>query len=342
MTRICLVPKLTSLAGPASFQAKLATGLGGRGIDTCFDLNDTPYQAILVIAGTRHLPGLWQAKRKGIPIVQRLDGMNWIHRLRRTGIRHYIRSEYGNWLIATIRSRLADRIVYQSEFVRQWWQREYGALITPSSIIYNAVDLNLYTPRGPHQRPADRHRLLLVEGSLTGGHEVGIETAVGLVECLNQQYSAVLEKPVELMIVGKVTQADREYWNEHTAIDISWQGIVPRQRIPEFDRSAHLLYPAEINAACPNAVIEAMACGLPVVATSTGSLPELVANGAGRVVPYGGNPWKLDPPDIPALAEAAADILQNQDTYRPAARSHAEANFRLEQMVDRYLSVLFG
>ena len=37
------------------------------------------------IGGTRRLDGLWQARRRGVRIVQRLNGMNWIQRLRRTG-----------------------------------------------------------------------------------------------------------------------------------------------------------------------------------------------------------------------------------------------------------------
>ena len=45
----------------------------------------------------------------------------------------------------------------------------------------------------------------------------------------------------------------------------------------------------------PNSVIEALACGLPVVSFDTGALPELVTPGAGRVVAYGGDPWRLDP-----------------------------------------------
>jgi glycosyltransferase involved in cell wall biosynthesis len=95
-----------------------------------------------------------------------------------------------------------------------------------------------------------------------------------------------------------------------------------------------------LNAACPNSVIEALACGLPVVAFDTGALPELVTGDAGRVVPYGGDPWTLTPPDTPALAQAAAEILIDQHRFRLAARSRAENLFNLEGMVEGYLEVL--
>ncbi|HEY6074412.1 MAG TPA: hypothetical protein VIV15_13740, partial [Anaerolineales bacterium] len=89
-----------------------------------------------------------------------------------------------------------------------------------------------------------------------------------------------------------------------------------------------------------NSVIEALACGLPVAGFAHGSLPELVAGDAGRLVPYGGDPWKLETPDIPALALAAAEILKDNDRFRRAARARAESLLGLDAMVDAYLKVL--
>jgi glycosyltransferase involved in cell wall biosynthesis len=88
-------------------------------------------------------------------------------------------------------------------------------------------------------------------------------------------------------------------------------------------------------------VIEALACGLPVVAFDTGALPELVAGDAGRVASYGANVWRLEPPDTGGLAEAALQILNDQEHFRLAARRRAEARFGLEMMVDDYLHALF-
>src|SRR5512143_582318 len=124
--RVCLIPNVSGVGGMVSFRGRLVSGLEKRGIEVSYELNDRPYEAVLVIGGTRDLAGIWRAKRRGVPITQRLDGMNWIHRKRQTGWRHYLRAEYGNIILSLIRSQLADRIIYQSEFSHQWWERVYG------------------------------------------------------------------------------------------------------------------------------------------------------------------------------------------------------------------------
>jgi len=123
-------------------------------------------------------------------------------------------------------------------------------------------------------------------------------------------------------------------------VPLQFAGLVPREQIPALDRSAHLLYAADINAACPNSVVEALACGLPVVSFATGALPELVTGDAGRIVPYGGDPWQLHPPDLDALARAAAEVLADQARFRAGARRRAEEALGLDPMVDAYLDVL--
>ncbi len=336
--RLCMVPRLSGVGGMVSFQQKMAAALDARGIQVCFDLDDLPYDAVLVIGGTRQLGGLWQARRRGIPLIQRLDGMNWMHRLRRTGLRHYLRAEYGNLLLAFIRSRLADVIVYQSQFSRQWWQREHGAAAAPDTVVYNGVDLRVYHPQGAYQRPQNRWRVLLVEGSLMGGYETGLETAIALMHGLALKLGP--EFPLELMVVGRVDEEVKAHWQEQASVPVIWAGQVAGERIPEIDRSAHVLFSSDVNAACPNSVIEALACGLPVAAFDTGALPELVTGEAGRLAPYGGDPWRLAPPDTAALVEAASQVLVQQPRFRYAARQRAEAGFGVEQMAQGYLDAL--
>jgi glycosyltransferase involved in cell wall biosynthesis len=336
--RICIVPKPFGVGGMVSFRARLVAGLAERAIEFCFDLHDTPYDAILIIGGSRQLAELWRARQRGIRIVQRLDGMNWLHRRRKTGLRHFFRAEIGNWLLAFIRAQLANSIIYQSDFSRHWWEQARGTTRVPYGIIYNGVDLHEYSPAPRQEQVNGCYRLLLVEGSLGGGYELGVEHAINLFDRLSKDHHLALE----IMVVGRVAPRLKAYWNSLAGISIRWIGQVPQAQIPEIDRSAHLLFSADLNPSCPNAVIEAMACGLPVVAFDTGALPELVQADSGRVVPYGGNPWRLEPPNLDGLAQAAAEILANQDHFRQAARARAEAMFGLDKMVAGYLNILIS
>ena len=143
--QICLVPKLKGLGGTASFQMKLVQGLEARKIPWTFDLNHPANSAVLVIAGTRHLWQLRRTKRRGVKIVQRLDGINWIHRVERTPIKGLLRAEINNRILAYIRRHFADEIVYQSQFSQDWWNRVFRTTPLPSTVVYNGIDPVSYT-----------------------------------------------------------------------------------------------------------------------------------------------------------------------------------------------------
>ena len=332
---ICILPHKLGLGGPASFQASLIRTLTERDFTITHDPLDPAVSAILLIGGAQHPGDVFHAQRMGVRVVQRLNGMNWIHRKKFTGIRHFLKAEYGNFLLSNIRKR-ADRIVYQSEFSRGWWERVYGKLAVPQTVIYNGVNLDQFSPGNP-KLPEDRYRVLMVEGHLGGGYEQGLITGVKLVHLLNQR----MDRPVELLVVGDVPQSLR-IQAESMGEKITWHGVVNREAIPEIDRSAHLLFSSDLNAACPNSVIEAMACGLPVVAFDTGAMKELVPQQAGRIARYGGNVWNLDPPDVYALADAAREVLLDRKNVSAGARQQAQRAHNDQIVADRYLEVLLG
>lgn len=340
MKRIGIIPKVSGVGGMVSFQAKLIHGLAARGIQHSFEI-DAALDSLLVIGGTRHIGILRQARQRNIPVVQRLDGINWLHRRMRTGPMHWLRAERGNRVLAHIRSKLASSIVYQSRFVEEWWQRQFGPGPT-SRIIHNGVDLKTFTPHGEESPPTSHFRIVVVEGSLRGGYELGLESAIQLAQMLERQYKL----DIELAVAGMVSEVQRIRYANRTQRPIHWLGVVANDKIPALNRAAHLLYSTDINAACPNSVIEALACGLPVLAYDTGALNELVPAAAGRLVAYGGDPWTLDAPDALALAAAAAEMLTapaaQQAAMRKAARQHAEAHLGLDQMLDAYLEALRG
>lgn len=332
--RLCLVSRVGGIAGPASFQRRLTQGLAARGIEVSYDLDDRPYAAVLVSGGTRRLGGLIGARRAGVPIFQRLDGMNWMHRRRRTGARHFLRAELNNILLRVLRRRLADGVIYQSEFVRDWWDRAFGALGIPTSVVHNGVPLEVFA--AAERRAAGQiTRLLVVEASLSGGYETGLEHAVALLNAM-----LGLGRSVELTVAGQSPAPVREAAEQRARRPITWLGAVAAAELPALYASGSLLFSADLHPACPNTVIESLACGTPVVAFDTGALAEMVTPDAGRLVPYGANPWKLEPPDIAGLAFAATEVVADLPRYRAGARARAEAAFGLDRMIDGYLTAL--
>jgi hypothetical protein len=68
----------------------------------------------------------------------------------------------------------------------------------------------------------------------------------------------------------------------------------------------------------------------------------LLGDEAGVAVPYGGDHWSIEAPDIHALAEGAVKLINHHGEYRESSRSRAENYFDLEQMVDKYVDLLLS
>lgn len=335
MTRICITPFVQGIGGMASFRLKFEQGLKSRGIDVTYRLDDS-FDAALVIAGTRFLLDLKRVKQRGIRLVQRLDGINWVHRVKWSGIRYTTRAIYGNFMLSLIRNRFADRVIYQSQFIKHWWEDWYGVANKPSNVIINGVDLDVYNPNGEHERPDNVYRMLLLEGSLARGLNSGLFHGVAVAEKLAEKF------PMEVVVAGIVDESTKQKINSVANLSVKFLGTVSRNEIPKLARSSHLMYCAEVNPPCPNSVIESLACGLPVIGFDSGSLKELVGESAGVIVPYGANPWKLETPDISALAESASEVLREQDQFRTSARKRAESEFGLDKMVESYINILLS
>jgi glycosyltransferase involved in cell wall biosynthesis len=117
---------------------------------------------------------------------------------------------------------------------------------------------------------------------------------------------------------------------------ITFAGAQPRERIPVYLRGADaLVFPTLLPEAAPMTPLQAMASGVPVLASRIGAIPELVS------MP-GVNGLLVEPGDVEELASNMAR-LAGDDGLRArlgaAGRQRVLSEFTLERMIDRTLDV---
>ena len=328
---IGLIKHPSPIGGPGTFQAYFEKITRKRGHRVVYPEDKAQPDIVLVLPGTKKLKLLWNYKRKGAKIVHRLGGINWRHRIEECSLRIKVAAALRNQLVRLVRNHFADHIIYQSHFVREWWVELEGETF-PNSVIHNGTDCSLFTP----QTQVDQKNpvsLVVVEGSITGDR-VTLAILRSLSERLMQKGQLNAIHVFGNMAYGKELL--------ESVPRVSLHGTSPRTEIAKAYHSGSIFLSMDINAACPNAVIEAMASGLPIVGFDTGALGELVSPDAGALVPYGGNPWKGDIPDCESLATAILDVLKRREIMADAARQKAKALFNIEDVVDRYLDVMKG
>jgi glycosyltransferase involved in cell wall biosynthesis len=113
------------------------------------------------------------------------------------------------------------------------------------------------------------------------------------------------------------------------------QFLDPREDLRPLLHQASLLVLSSRTEALPNVVLEAMAAGLPVVATRVGGVPELVLPGV--------TGWLAEPGDALGLAAAMGQVLADPETRQAmgrAGRQRARQEFSLKTMTQRHQAVL--
>ncbi|MFC5439097.1 glycosyltransferase family 4 protein [Rhodanobacter ginsenosidimutans] len=261
----------------------------------------------------------WLARRLRIPYVVKVHGSDLnvqaSYPLRRRQIRSALR---GAGAVVAVSRALAEKAL------------AIGAAPDRVHVVYNGVDSDRFSPGSRGEARArlglsSQEPLLLYVGNL--------KSSKGCLDLL-EAFPALLAKQPQARLIyvgaGPCSPALLERAAALGCSDrVSLAGAVAHAALGDWFRAADLLCLPSHNEGVPNVILEAMACGIPVVATRVGGIPEVVPEYAGLLVP------SQEPAALSAaLVEAVAC---EWDSGRIAA--HA-SGFRWDDNVARLSGIL--
>ena len=296
---------------------------------------------------------VWRALRSLRPWLvhtRNLPAIDMVFVARLAGVRRLVHSEHGldalelqgrhplyNRLRRATRP-LVGQYLGMSEDLRAWLNREVGIPLPAISVIYNGVDTARFAPGPrPQQRlpegfaPEDA----LIVGTVGRLEQVKDQVTLARAFCRLVQEHPALGPRLRLLVVGDGSlRAGMESV-------LAAAGLADRAWLPGFLDDTPDLYLCldlfvlpSLREGISNTLLEAMASGLPVIATRVGGNPELVLEGeTGALVPAA---------DPGALAAAMADLLTEParlTNWGRAARERALARFSQEAMIRGYTAL---
>ncbi len=251
-----------------------------------------------------------------------LYGQNWKYKLLRRAARPFV-SNY----------------IAVSRDLETWLRLSIGVPPRKLHQIYNGVDHAKFSPR-EGTRPAILPAGFAADDSLvfgSVGRMVEVKDYPTLVEAYIQLHRSApaLAAGTRLVIVGE-GPARAACQRRLDAAGLAGYAWLPGERddIAELMRGFDVFVLPSKNEGISNTILEALASGLPVVATAVGGNVELVDDGVnGRLVKAG---------DAASMAQALLDYCEAPDTLRShgeAARGEAEARFSIPAMAEAYATV---
>ena len=268
------------------------------------------------------------AARPNPPDIVHAHALHQAARLRRGGIPVVVN------LPGPPHPRYADDLRQADALVADGWAAANlpAMLGMPVQRVDKGVDAELFRPEGADRRAAlglGTKRVVVSVARL-----VPIKNVRVLVDAFRIVRAG--DPDAHLLIVGDGPEAralERQTVDAGVANSVTFAGHVPHEETPDFYRSADVFALSSDFDNSPNVVLEAMASGLPVVATDVGGVREFVDSEGGTIVP-------ARQPE--ALARAIARYLSNTAQARAAGgwnRARAVSRFSWRASACRLLEV---
>jgi len=228
-------------------------------------------------------------------------------------------------------ARWLDRVVFVGHWLERVAAEEFGFRPLRPVVIHNGVDVERFRP-GPAD-PRLKEELGLPQGAPVVG-TVGNLRAVKDYPTLLRAFAIALERVPEAVLVFVGDGEERgtlETLAAELEVGANVRFVGRREDVPDVLRCFDIFALSSLTEGISVALLEAMASGLPAVATETGGNPEVVAAGqTGLLVPVA---------DHEALGRTLAELLADEPRRRQwgeAARRRVVEEFSLERMVRAY------
>lgn len=239
-------------------------------------------------------------------------------------------------LLRRLMRPIVSKWVPVSKDLHGWLKTTVGISDAKNSLIFNGIDTARFYPATTRQPLPD---VAVVEGLVIG--------AVGRVDPVKDQLSLLkafallkdsdpaLTAKVRVAIIGDGPLIDelREFVRKAKLEDCVWLAGA-RNDVADMLRAMDLFVLPSLAEGIPLTVLEAMASGLPVIASNVGGNKEVILDGiTGKLIP---------PANPRLLAEALKEYLSNPQRMREqglAGRQRVVENFSRNKMVAQYLAL---
>ncbi|MDP2902560.1 MAG: TIGR03088 family PEP-CTERM/XrtA system glycosyltransferase [Methylovulum sp.] len=215
-----------------------------------------------------------------------------------------------------------------SEELAQWLVNTVKIPASKVNRIYNGIDLT-------HYQPIERNHAVFTVGTV--GRTVAVKNQLCLVKAVEQLLvrNPQLRLKLQLLIVGdgELLPQLQTYVHEHQLQDCVHL-LGARTDVADILKDFDVFVLPSLAEGIALTLLEAMASGLPVIATKVGGNPEIIDSGInGQLVPVRNEQ---------ALADGIANYLDNaqlRQQHGAAARSKVEQAFSLQAMARNYLNL---